>query len=79
MALSSARLPMTCVWPHAHVHTGSGVPQYRSRLTPQSMTLSRKLPMRPSLIVSGIQLTARLKRMSLSLTAVILMNQLSRA
>ena len=27
MALSSARLPITCVCPHAHVHTGSGVPQ----------------------------------------------------
>ena len=24
---SSLREPMTCMWPHSHTHTGSGVPQ----------------------------------------------------
>ena len=35
--------------------------------------------MRPSLMFSGIQLTARLLRISASCTAVVLMNQLWRA
>ena len=46
---------------------------------PQSMTFSKKLPMRPVPIVGGIQLTDALLASSLSRTSVILMNQLLRA
>ena len=36
-------------------HTGSGVPQNRSRDSAQSMLLSSQLPKRPSRMVAGTQ------------------------
>ena len=80
MAFSSALLPITWTLPQSgQTHTGKGVPQYRSRVTAQSMTFSTKLPMRPSRMVSGIQLTLLVNRTSLSFTAVMRMNHSSRA
>ncbi len=65
--------------PSSQTQMGSGVPQYRSRDRPQSTTFSRKLPMRPSLMLSGIQLTVRLFFTSSSRTAVMRMNHVARA
>ena len=71
---------MTSISPQSgHTHTGSGVPQYLSRERPQSITFSRKLPMRPSFIVSGIQFTERLAAFMSSFTFVTSINQLERA
>ena len=70
---------MSAVPQSGQVQTGKGVPQYRSRVTAQSMTFSTKLPMRPSRMVSGIQFTLLVNLTSLSFTAVMRMNHSSRA
>ncbi len=49
--------PIAIVSPASLRHTGSGVPQYRSREIAQSTLFSSHLPMRPCLMCSGYQST----------------------
>ena len=45
----------SAVWPSSHRHTGSGVPQNRSRDRAQSTLLASHSPIRPSRMCSGCQ------------------------
>ena len=78
--LSSALEPMTSISPQSgQTQTGRGVPQYLSRERPQSITFSRKLPILPSFMVSGIQFTERLAAIMSSFTFVTSINHDERA
>jgi hypothetical protein len=57
-----------------HRHTGSGVPQYRSRESAQSTLFSSQSPKRPCLMVSGCQLTVSFSRSSASFCAEVRTN-----
>ncbi len=57
--------------PFSHRHAGSGVPQYRSRESDQSMLFSSHLPNRPCLRWSGYQVTSSLAASTSSLRAVV--------
>ncbi len=78
---SSAYEPITVRWSSraSQIHTGSGVPQYRSREIAQSMLFTSHSPNRPDPISGGFQFTAALRAIISSLNAVVRTNQLVRA
>jgi hypothetical protein len=78
---SAAKDPMTSisVGSSSFTHTGSGVPQYRSREIAQSMLFSSHSPKRPVPISGGCQSTRALRASISSLNAVVLTNHDVRA
>src|SRR5919106_486598 len=71
--------PTTVTWRREQRHTGSGVPQYRSRDSAQSTLFSSQSPYRPCLMCSGYQFTDSLISRRRSFRAVVRMYQDVRA
>ena len=78
---NSAKLPSTStsVASSSLIHTGNGEPQYRSREIAQSTLFDNHSPKRPLPISDGFQLTAALRAIRSSLTAVVRTNHEPRA
>src|SRR5699024_43581 len=78
-SLSSSIEPMHSSWlPSSVRQIGSGVPQYLERERFQSTRFSNQFPNLPVPVDSGFQLIVLFSATSLSFTAVVLMNQLSK-
>src|SRR5208283_3401677 len=77
---NSSTLPTHFRCPHfSHTQIGSGVPQYRSRDSAQSLFSSSQLPKRPEPVSAGIQLICLFNSIILGAYFVVLMYHDSRA